>query len=56
MMVNKIKNQGPWWLSLVLAAMGVFQQLALSTNSVRESTNDQAIHSLIEALMECQES
>ena len=55
-MAKKIKQQAPWWLSLALAAMGAFQQWTLQGHGERESANSEAIHVLIEALMECQNS
>ena len=55
-MADKIRQQAPWWLSLALAAMGAFQQWTLQGHGERESTNGEAIHALIGALMECQKS
>ncbi len=55
-MAEKIRQQAPWWLSLALAAMGVFQQWALQGHGERESANSEAIHVLIEALQQCQGS
>jgi len=53
-MAAKIRQQAPWWLSLALAGMGAFQQWTLQRHGDRESSNGEAIHVLIEALMECQ--
>ena len=53
-MAEKIRWHVPWWLSLALAVMGVFQQWALQGHGERESSNGEAIHVLIGALRECQ--
>ena len=55
-MEEKIRQHGPWWLSLALAAFSMFQQWTLQGHGERESTNSEAIHVLIGALQECQQN